>query len=149
MSVGAIALAKLGAHVDTDTVDPGLHDTIAYYLEHGGDPERLTVSSDCGATSPRNLFDEIRRCILDHGMTLERILPFATSNTAAVLKLPEKGCLRTGLDGDVVILERESLEIVEVIARGKRMVIGGSLAVDERFLKSSNRRIDLTGTKKR
>jgi len=145
----AIALTKLGAHVDVDTVDTGLAGTIRYYLEHGGDPAKLTISSDSGASTPRNLFNDFRSCIRDHGFPLERILPFVTSNTAEVLKLPEKGHLEAGRDGDVVILTEDSLELVDVIARGKRMVRDGSLAVSERFLENSDRRIDLSGKKRR
>jgi len=55
--------------------------------------------------------------------------------------------LQEGNDSDVLVLSRDSLEIVEVIARGRRMVKGGRLNVTEKFLEESNRRITLSGQK--
>lgn len=85
----------------------------------------------------------------EHGFPLERALPLVTSNTARILKLPRKGALRPGHDADVVVLEQGSLEILEVIARGRRMVKAGRLAVTERFLEQSNRKVELNGRKQR
>ena len=56
--------------------------------------------------------------------------------------------MEEGKDGDVLVLEPDSLEIVEVIARGKRMVVMGELQVSESFLQKSERRIELYGQKK-
>ena len=48
-----------------------------------------------------------------------------------------------GADADLLVLKRESLEIDETIARGKRMVCGGRVAIAEKFLEGSNRKISL------
>lgn len=91
----------------------------------------------------------MRACVLEHGFTLESVLPVVTANTALVLKLADKGELVEGKSADVLILRRESLEIREVIAGGRRMVRDGELAFREKFLKGSNRRVRLEGTEAR
>ncbi|HEX6648341.1 MAG TPA: hypothetical protein VF075_02335 [Pyrinomonadaceae bacterium] len=45
------------------------------------------------------------------------------------------------------MLRKDSLEIVEVIAGGRRLVAHGRFNVDEPFLKNSSRRISLQGKK--
>lgn len=145
----AIELARRGSFVDVDTVEEDLHVWLRFYLEHGGPPGRLTASSDASISSPRTLYRQVRACVLEHGFTLESVLPVVTANTALVLKLADKGELVEGKSADVLILRRESLEIREVIAGGRRMVRDGELAFREKFLKGSNRRVRLEGTEAR
>jgi beta-aspartyl-dipeptidase (metallo-type) len=144
----AIELAKRGVAIDIDVVERDLAQWLRFYAEHDGPPDRLTISSDASESSPRTLFDQLRSCVLEHGFALEQVLPFLTSNTARILQLRSKGGLEEGKDGDVLVLEPDSLEIVEVIARGKRMVARGELQVSENFLQNSERRIELYGQKK-
>ncbi len=141
----AIDLVARGSYADIDTVEGELGERVTYWLANGGDPSRLTVSSDSGSSSPARFAEQWRRCVLCHGVPLERALPLVTSNTADVLKLKTKGRLAPGCDGDVVVLQRDSLEVVHVFARGRRLVDDGSLVVHERFLESSARRIHLVG----
>jgi beta-aspartyl-dipeptidase (metallo-type) len=141
----AVALAREGAYVDIDVVDGRLHEWVRCYLGRGGPADRLTVSSDSGLTSPRKLFEEFRACVVEHRFPLERVLPFLTTNTAQVLKLERKGRLAVGCDADLLVLDREGLEIRDVIATGRRMVRGGCPAVSERFLEGSDREIRLSG----
>lgn len=75
------------------------------------------------------------------------MLPLVTSNTAAALKLDAKGTLAAGCDADVLVMRRDTLEIVHVIARGQRMVDDGRLVRREGFLASTPRRIELVGEK--
>lgn len=143
----AVALVALGAHCDVDTVEGELARWVAYWFDHGGDPARLTASSDTGTSSPGMLAAEWRDCVLRHGVPLERMLPLVTRNTADVLHLERKGRLTPGCDADVLVLDRGTLEPVHVFARGRRMVDGGRLVHREHFLESSRRRIDLAGEK--
>jgi len=46
-----------------------------------------------------------------------------------------------------VLLRRGSLDVVDVFAKGGRMVRDGTLVVRERFLEDSNRRVTLHGEK--
>jgi len=143
----AIDLAKNGSFVDIDTADPTLGECLKFYMEHTGWEEKLTVSSDASKSSPHNLFDQIRCCILDHKIPIETILPLVTSNTADALKLPIKGRLEEGNAADALVVTRKDFAIREVISCGRRLVANGELAFHEKFLEDSNRTILLEGKK--
>ena len=143
----AIDLARRGVMIDIDVVERDLAQWLNFYCEHQGPPDRLTVSSDASESSPGTLFDQLRNCVLEHGFELERILPFFTTNTANILQLRSKGSLEAGQDGDLLILQPETLELVEVIAHGRRMMSHGELQVSEAFLQDSERSIELHGQK--
>ena len=143
----AIELTGQGCFVDIDTVDEDLPKWFSFYLDKGGLPEKLTISTDASKTSPQNLPEQIRACILEHKIKIEQILPCVTANTAQVLKLHNKGTLEAGKSADVLILDKESLELREVISGGKRLLKNGSIAFKEAFLKESNRNIELKGEK--
>ncbi len=145
----AIMLAEQGAFVDVDTMEEDLAHWLRFYLDHNGDPKQLTVSSDAAISSPRTLLEQFQDCILRHGFALEQVLPLFTINTARALHLSQKGRLEKGLDADVLVLRKDSLEVVEVFARGKPMVGGGEILVAETFLANSNRRITLHGGKQK
>ena len=141
----AIGLAREGAYVDLDTVQQELAKDVKFYLDNGGPADRLTVSSDADSGTPDILFDQLCGLVVKKKMPLELVLSFCTSNTAKVLKLENKGRLDEGKDADVLVLKKGSLEIVEVIALGKRMVKEGSVAVREKFLEESHRNVRLAG----
>ncbi len=143
----AIALAARGAYVDIDTADDELARWIRFYLDHGGDPKRLTVSSDSGASSPFRFYEQLCHAVVHERIPLETVLPLVTSNTASVLKLRTKGRLEPGCDGDILIMDARSLEIRHVIAAGAHMVRDGALARQEHFLATTTRSIHLEGTK--
>jgi beta-aspartyl-dipeptidase (metallo-type) len=143
----AIMLARRGVFVDIDTVEEDLDRWLRFYREGGGPPDQLTLSSDASIASPRNLYEQVRACATEHGFPFEQVLKLVTSNTARALKLGNKGRLEAGKDADVVVLKRDSLEIVDVIANGRRMIKRGELVVKERFLEESNRSITLSGRK--
>lgn len=144
----AIELIGRGAWGDIDTSEGELAKWLRCYLEHGGDPERLTVSSDADGTSTGNLYQELVRCVHEHGFRLEEMLPFVTTNTARVLKLPRKGRVAAGMDADLVLMDARSLDITDVLVRGVRMVHGGELTIEDRFLEDSDRTIIYMGKKR-
>ena len=80
-------------------------------------------------------------------MALPTALALVTANTADALQLRNKGRLREGKAADVLVLRKDTLEIVEVISSGRRLVKNGRVAVRENFLTNSNRRIILRGEK--
>jgi beta-aspartyl-dipeptidase (metallo-type) len=141
----AIDLVARGSYADIDTVEGELGERVTYWLAQGGDPSRLTVSSDSGSSSPARLAEQWRRCVLCHRVPLERALPLVTSNTAAVLKLARKGRLAAGCDADVLALRRDTLDVVHVFARGRHLYDDGRLTERERWLEGSARRLDLVG----
>jgi beta-aspartyl-dipeptidase (metallo-type) len=143
----AMELSHRGCFVDIDTAGEDLQKWVTYYFDHNGDSSRLTASSDASITSPSNLINQLRTCVQETDLKLEQLLPLVTTNPARALKLDRKGRIEHGKDADLLILDRQSLQIREVIAQGRRLVQDGRIAVDETFLKNSNRSITLKGRK--
>lgn len=143
----AVELTRRGVTIDIDTVEEDLAKWLAFYLDRGGDAARLTASSDASISSPRTLYTQVRDCIINRRFAVELVLPLVTLNTARVLKLDRKGSLAAGKDADVLVLRKGSLELVEVIAGGRRLMIDGEVVVTESFLDDSNRRVSLSGNK--
>lgn len=92
----AIALTRRGCHVDVDVQEEDLARWIAFYVEHGGDLSKLTVSSDASKKGPQTLFEQIRNCARGHRLPLAQLLALVTRNTAAVLKLARKSSRARG-----------------------------------------------------
>lgn len=141
----AIGLAREGSYVDVDVVEQKLARDVRMYLDGGGPPDKFTVSSDADSSTPDILFDQLCGLVVKERLPLELVLGFCTSNTARVLKLEKKGRVDEGMDADLLVLKKGSFEIVEVIARGKRMVKEGALNVREKFLEESSRNVSLIG----
>jgi beta-aspartyl-dipeptidase (metallo-type) len=139
----AMALAAQGATIDIDVVEEDLAKWLRYYLDNGGNPDTLTISSDASITSPKNLHEQIRDCIVEHHFPIEQVLALATANTARVLKLERKGKLEEGKDGDILIMKKDSLDIVHLLACGKRMVSDGEPIVSEKYMEQTNRKAEI------
>jgi beta-aspartyl-dipeptidase (metallo-type) len=142
-----IELVRRGAFVDMDSAAEDMGRWVRRYFERGGDPGKLTLSSDSDSSAPRQLWQVVQQCVLQERMPLEKILPLVTANTASVLKLAGKGRLEPGKDADLLVLRKDSLEIVEVIARGRRLVKQGNLNVQEKVAETSSRELHLVGEK--
>ena len=125
----AAALARRGCWVDTDVIDRGLCRWLARYWEAGGPPERFTVSSDAHTPGgdARLLPLELETCVMKEKLPLERVLPCFTSNPADALGLSWKGRLRAGADADVVVLDRATLAVRDVVSRGRIVVRSGAV----------------------
>jgi beta-aspartyl-dipeptidase (metallo-type) len=143
----AIALAHQGAHVDFDVVERDLAKWVSYYADHGGPMDRLTVSSDGDSSAPEILYSQLCGLVVKHGVPLEQMLALSTTNPARVLKLERKGALTAGKDADVLVLEKQTLALREVIARGRRMLAGGEPMVKDNFVEKSSRKWSLVGAK--
>jgi beta-aspartyl-dipeptidase (metallo-type) len=140
----AIELTRRGCFIDIDTFDEDLVRWLAFYLENGGDPRRITISTDSAINSPRSLIDQLRACVRA-GRPLEAVLPFATTNTAHALKLRNKGRLIPGAHADVLLVRRDDLELAHVISSGRLLLENGRPTEQEAFLANSNRRFSLHG----
>jgi beta-aspartyl-dipeptidase (metallo-type) len=127
----AIDLAKCGSHVDTDTVDENLAECWQYYRDHGGPLDKFTVSSDAHTKggSPAKFYRQFVSCVRDHELPLEDVLPCFTSNTATVLQLKRKGRIQVHMDADLVMMDKRSLELVHVIARGRHFMKNGTIII--------------------
>lgn len=141
----AIDLANAGAFVDMDAVNEDLMEWVPKYLDRGGPPEKLTLSSDMDSSTPKIFHDQWRCLVTDAGIALDVALPFITRNTAQALKLENKGFIGEGADGDVVVMTKDTLDVVHVVARGHTMVADGTVLVREKWLEKSKRRIQLIG----
>jgi beta-aspartyl-dipeptidase (metallo-type) len=143
----AIAFAIDGMPINIDVVEEDAAKWTKYYLEHGGPLDKFTISSDADSTTPDVFYGQFCGLVVKHKMPLEMVLPFVTSNTAKILKLNSKGRIEEGCDADILVLSEGSLEIREVISRGKRMVVDGRCTTRATFLEESSRNVTLIGDK--
>jgi beta-aspartyl-dipeptidase (metallo-type) len=143
----AIELAAQGSFVDIDTVDEDLLEQFKFYVENDGKLDKLTVSTDASIKSPSNLLDQIRACVVENKIPLAQILPCVTQNTAEVLRLESKGKIEKGKAADILIFEKDSLALRDVICGGRRLFKNGKVNFKEAFLKESNRAVKLIGEK--
>jgi len=112
-------------------------------IDRGAPVANLTFSSDGQGSLPRfdhagqlvgldvgrvtSLFDAVREAVRDHGVPLETALALVTSNPARILKLKGKGRLAEGADADLVLLDKATLAVSGVIARGRWLMRDGEL----------------------
>jgi beta-aspartyl-dipeptidase (metallo-type) len=143
----AVDLSKRGSFVDIDTVDEDLPKWLKFYRENGGETKKLTVSSDCSITGPQNLFEQIRECLLNDEFPFEEVLALVTKNTADALKLRNKGTLKAGKAADILMLDKENLNLRDVFSNGRHLFKDGRTVFKEAFLTDSNRKINLIGDK--
>ncbi|MBK5485955.1 beta-aspartyl-peptidase [Peribacillus sp. TH16] len=142
-----IDYAKRGGYVDftTSTIPQFLEEGevkcsmgLRMMLEEGVPVGHITFSSDGQASLPffnshgeyaglqvgkvSSLYYEVRDSVLEEGIPLETALKVITTNPAQVLKLSSKGSIQIGKDADIVFLQKETLTIDTVMARGQVMV---------------------------
>jgi beta-aspartyl-dipeptidase (metallo-type) len=141
----AAEITGRGVTVDVDTVGNDLAASLDAFVAAGGTLARLTVSSDASVTPPVQRLDQLRTCVREHGWQLEQMLPLVTTNVARVLKLDRKGRIEPGADADLLVLRRETLEPVHVVAKGRVLMRNGIMTRQDRFLQKSARRIRLHG----
>ncbi|HKR66133.1 MAG TPA: amidohydrolase family protein [Thermoanaerobaculia bacterium] len=143
----AVALSRRGMFVDVDVFEEDLGRWVPFFRDEGGDLARLTASSDAAINSPRTLLEQIRECVRDRILPLDEALALATRNTAAVLKLADNGAVAEGCRANLLVLEKESLEVRHVVANGRVLVRNGEVVQREPFLAESKREIHLVGGK--
>jgi beta-aspartyl-dipeptidase (metallo-type) len=112
-------------------------------LEAGVPVEHITFTSDaCGSLPgfdpvtgelvkletglPSANLREMRDAVNVENIPLETALKVLTTNPAKILKLKQKGAIKTGMDADLLLLDHE-LKISAVFAMGKQMVEYGVL----------------------
>lgn len=122
-------------------------DAWSRFHEQGGDPSRLTISSDGGGCLP--VFDEQGEMekmgfatskglvntlqeLVRRGYSLAEILPSMTSNVAGLLRLRGKGRISAGLDADLSILDGSG-GVSHVMANGRWIVKDGTPVVKGTF----------------
>lgn len=148
----AIAFAKLGGTFDvTASENPDqtaeldgevpFRRILRQVLDEGLSPECITLTSDgqgslpsfdengnflrIGVASARSLLIGIQEAVQRETIPLEIALQTVTSNPARMLKLDHKGQLAVNKDADILLLDKETLDIDTVIAKGEIMVDNG------------------------
>lgn len=100
--------------------------------------ERVTFSSDgqgsmplfnekkeligLGVCSVKTLYGEVRDAILNKNVPIEEAISVITSNVARVLKLKSLGKVQKNYQADFVLVNKDTLEIDSVYAKGKALV---------------------------
>lgn len=137
----AIEFAKSGGTVDIDVVEKDLAKWVRLYRDAGAPIERLTVSSDAAITAPDNILKQIVETVRAGVLPIEECIRLATSNPAHVLKLSKKGRVDVGFDADIILLDRDSLEVRNVMARGEWLMREGQIVRNEKWRETSDRRL--------
>jgi beta-aspartyl-dipeptidase (metallo-type) len=120
-------------------------------LQSGMPEEHITFSSDGNGSMPmfnerkemigigickvKSLYEEVKYAVLEENIPLEKAIKVITSNVADLLRLASKGRIESGKDADLVLLEKEGLEIDTVIAKGKVLMDKKDIIVKGTFEK--------------
>jgi len=96
--------------------------------------ERVSVSSDSygslptydekgkltkyAAANTKALLTFLWKMYFEHQWPLEKILPLMTRNPARILQLPNKGVVEIGADADMLLLDKNTLKLKYVVAKG-------------------------------
>ncbi|MFE8700128.1 beta-aspartyl-peptidase [Cytobacillus sp. FJAT-54145] len=153
-----IEFAKKGGYVDftTSTIPKFLEEGevkcsigLKRMLEAGVPIDQITFTSDGQASLPEfdhngdfvglqvgkvsSLYREVKDAILNENIAPDTALKVITENPAKVLKLGRKGKIEVGRDADIVLIEKDTLDINTVIAMGKVMVRNKEVVVKGTF----------------
>ncbi len=140
----------LGGYVDlTTSSDPDYLEEdeikastgLRLMLEQGVPVDQITFSSDGQGSIPifkkdgtflglgvgkvTSLYREVRDAILQEKVDITQALKTVTANPANLLKLTNKGRIAKDKDADLVLVEKDTLKIHTVIAKGQLMVREG------------------------
>ncbi|MFS0863275.1 beta-aspartyl-peptidase [Fredinandcohnia sp. 179-A 10B2 NHS] len=118
-------------------------------LENGVPVEQITFTSDGQGSLPEfnekgefiglkvgkvsSLYQEVKDAIQVEGIDIETAIRVITSNPATILKLSDKGQIKEGMDADIVLVNKDSLDIIKVFAKGQLMVDNGEALVKGTF----------------
>lgn len=150
--------AKKGGYIDLTTSCDIEHmengelragEGLARFLESGIKVEHITFSSDGNGSMPRfdrngelaglgicsvsSLYREVKFAINEFNVPIDKAISVITSNVARLLKLNNKGVIEKGKDADFVIVDKDTLDIDMVIAKGKKLVENGKAIVKGTF----------------
>lgn len=143
----AIEFGKMGGYVDLTTVVP-VEDkssgtiksskAVKRLTENGVSIERITMSTDGNGSMPKfnekkeitgmavasvsSLYKEFIDIIKKEKMSVGDAIRITSTNIAKHLKLDQKGEIKEGKDADLIVLDKNTLQIKYVIAEGKIMM---------------------------
>jgi len=142
-----VEFGKMGGYIDltagvseeeksSENIKPGK--AIKRLLKNGVLIEKITISSDGNGSIPKfnekkefvgmriasvsSLHKEFINMVKEEKFSIEEAIHLTSTNIAKHLKLDKKGEIRAGKDADIIALDKESLKIKHVIARGKTLM---------------------------
>ena len=143
----AIEFGKMGGYIDLTTVVPvegkssgtiKSSKAVKRLTENGVSIERITISTDGNGSMPKfnkkkeitgmavasvsSLYKEFIDIIKKEKMSVQDAVRISSTNIAKHLKLEQKGEIKEGKDADIIVLDKNSLQIKHVIAKGKIMM---------------------------
>lgn len=148
---------KIGGYIDltagvsgeeksSNNINPGK--AIKKLLKNGVSIKKITISSDGNGSLPKfnekkefvgmrvalvsSLHREFINMIKEEKISIEEAIQVTSTNIAKHLKLDKKGEIRAGKDADIIAMDKNTLKIKYVIARGK------TLMEDETVVKFGN-----------
>lgn len=140
----AVEFGKMGGYIDltagvsgeeksSENIKPGK--AIKILLKNGVSIEKITISSDGNGSIPKfnkkkefvgmriasvsSLHKEFINMVKKEKISIEEVTHVTSTNIAKHLKLGKKGEIRVGKDADIIALDKDTLKIKHVIARGK------------------------------
>ena len=142
-----VEFGKIGGYIDLTTgasgkekssknIKPGK--AIRRLLKNDVPIEKITISSDGNGSIPKfnekkefvgmriasvsSLHEEFINMVKEEKISIEEAIHVTSTNIAEHLKLDKKGEIRTGKDADIIALDKDTLKIKHVIARGKTLM---------------------------
>lgn len=147
MAEGIDYAKNMGGYIDlTTSSDPNFLDEdevkaasgLKMALDAGVPADHVTFSSDgqgslpvfdkegkflhLGVGKANSLYYEMRDAVLIEGVSLPDALKTVTLNPACLLKLSKKGRIAEDADADLILSDKDTLEIDTVIAKGERFI---------------------------
>ena len=86
-----------------------------------------------GVCSVKSLYGEVKNAILNYEVPMEEAIKVITSNVADLLKLDNKGRIKKYNDADFVLVDKDSLDITDVCARGRMLIKDNKILVKGTF----------------
>lgn len=130
-----LRLLEMGGHIDLtagETVGYSIAESLTYIQKKGFALDRVTLSSDGNGSAPQNsanksgvctvaqLLSDFKNSIIDAKLDFASLLRLVTVNPAQTLKLyPQKGCLKSGSDADILVFKKDDLSLYRLLAKGE------------------------------
>ena len=143
----AIEFGKMGGYIDLTTGVPAegkssgtikSSKAVKRLAENGVSIERISMSTDGNGSMPKfnkkkeiagmtvasvsSLYKEFVDIIKEEKMSVQDAVRVSSTNIAKHLKLEKKGEIIEGKDADIIVLDKNTLQIKHVIAKGKIMM---------------------------
>jgi len=143
----AADFAKRGGYIDitvgesSTEPDERPSSIVKKLIDDNAPVDRIKLSTDAGGSlpefdqegeligmssaSPAHLKDEFKKMVKEEEIPLEDAVRITSTNIAEQLKLNDKGRIQKGKDADLLLLDKKTLQIDYVIAKGEIMMEDG------------------------